>query len=129
MSGNNNGAFWLTLYYTAFTWIPTSILILLPNDWYYLILKVFAGFWLLGGVTNFIRNQPLIMMIGSSGAGFILNTVLFGILLFWPMYWVRAILGFLIVTTLFTCYNIIRKMQVDPMPELEEIAKNSRDTD
>ncbi len=110
---HNKGALWLTVYYTAFTWIPTAVLVLLPNDWYYLILKALAGFWLLGGITNFIRHQPLITMIGSSGAGFVLNTVWFGTLLFWPPYWARAILGFLIVTTLFTCYNIIRKMQVD----------------
>ena len=127
MGGNNRHALWLTVYYTAFTWIPTVVLVLLPNDWYYLILKALAGFWLLGGITNFIRHQSLIMMIGSSGAGFVLNTVWFGALLFWPPYWARAILGFLIVTTLFTCYNIIRKMQVDPMSELEQIANNNRD--
>lgn len=127
MATDNKGALWLTVYYTAFTWIPTAAIVLLPNDWYYLILKVLAGLWLLGGITNFIRHQSLIMLIGSAGAGFVLNTVWFGILLFWPPDWVRAILVFLIISTLITCYNIIRKMIINPIPELEQIAKNSRE--
>lgn len=126
MTGENKFAFRMSMYYTVITWIPTAIIILLPNEWYYIVLKALAGFWLLGAIMNFIRHEPLIMTIGSSGVGFIINAVWFGVLLFWPPYWVQAILGFLIVTTLHTNYNILRKMQINPIPELEQIAKNTK---
>lgn len=82
---------------------------------------------LLGVVTNFLNHQPLITLIGSAGAGFVLNIVWFSALLLAPWNWARVILAFLVVTTFVTCLNIIKKMQVDPDEELERIVKNSMD--
>lgn len=119
-----SGAWGLVIYYTIATWAPIVLLIHLPNLWWGITVKVVAALWLFGAVQHFIRNPVLISMIGSAGAGFVLNGVWFAALNFWPPYWARIALIFLILSTLWTCQAIVKKMMVNPQPEIEQIYRN-----
>ena len=112
----------LTAYYTALTWIPTAVIILPPNNWYWLIAKTLAGLILLGTVLNFLRDPVLVGYIGSASWGFVINAALFGAMLFWPTFWIQVLLALLIVSGLLTCRNIIEKIFLKSRDEPDQIA-------
>lgn len=104
---------WMTVFwYTLISWVPTALIVLLPNDWYWLIAKGIIGLiivcivvalWLPRSTNN----------IGTAGPGFVLSMGYFAILLFSVPFWLKGVMALLILSTLYTCFKIIRKCLAD----------------
>lgn len=94
---------------TIMSWAPAALLILLPNNWYWLIAKLVVGFALLGVVLNLLPPRSLGVM-GDAGWGFIINLIAFSSLLCFPMpRWAKFILLLLIASIWHVCAVIIEK--------------------
>jgi len=104
------------LWFSLLTWAPAALLLLPPNDWYWLVAKVVAGFVLLGVVANLLppRATP---NIGTAGFGFLLNLGLFSALIYFSLpTWMQVVGVLLIAHTMFVCSVIIRRHnEADPL--------------
>ena len=104
----SNQSVWSTVFlYTLLSWVPTALIALLPNDWYWLVAKGIIGLILLGIVINFWPPMSTPKM-GTAGPGFVLNMGFFAILLFSVPFWLKVIVALLILHTWYVCFRIIR---------------------
>jgi hypothetical protein len=109
MTPRANAAMFSVAWFTLLSWAPGALLLLLPNDWYWLIAKAVVGFVLLGVVLNFLPPRSTRHM-GTAGVGFILNLALFSALLYFPLpTWLQVVGVLLIAHTMFVCFTIIRR--------------------
>jgi hypothetical protein len=116
MTARANAAMFSVTLFTFLSWAPAALLLLLPNDWYWLVAKAVVGFALLGVILNLLppRSSP---HMGAAGWGFIFNLALFSVLLYFSMPTWSQIVGVLLIGhTMFVCFTIIRKHHdTDPL--------------
>lgn len=105
----NKYALSIVIYYSVVTLLPVALIILLHNRWYFIIIKVIAGIWLLSVLLNFFNNPRVLNLVGSAVAGFSLNIIFFVFpLFFYFNNIVVLILSCLIISILIVCFNIVK---------------------
>lgn len=103
----------------AFQLVPVAVIVLLPDAWYWHIVRVLAGFVILGFLINDLTWRST-AGIGNAGPGLALSMVLFGALLFDMPIWLKVIIALLLVHTLYVSDTIIRK-HLAAQPTLQEL--------
>jgi len=96
--------------YTLTLFIPVGLILLLSNEWYFLILKIISGLFIIG-FFRYLLSYPASVQIGPAGPGFIVNSFLFGVWLVTPWDWMRIIVGILICSIFFTSYKMIKNVR------------------
>jgi hypothetical protein len=104
--------------------VPVAVIVLLPDEWYWHILRALAGFAILGFLMNDLtwRSMP---GIGNAGPGLALSMVLFGALLFDLPVWLKVVVGLLLAHTVYVSDTIIRK-HLAAQPTLQETIEKVR---
>ena len=95
------------VWYTAITWIPVAFVTLLPNDWYFVVLKVFFAVWFVSICLNLTVSAGVIDIIGDAGASFVISSLLFGFLCVSSNIWLRVSMMFVLSTMLMYSYRAI----------------------
>ena len=104
--------------------IPVAVVVLLPNAWYWHVVRAIAGLVILGFLVNDLSGRS-VPQIGNAGPGLALSMVLFGALLFDLPLWLKVLIGVLLMHTLYVSDTIIRK-HLEVQPSLQEIAEKVR---
>lgn len=87
------------LWFSLHTMLPTFIIFYLPNNWYWIILKIILGLWAFGTMHSLLFKQWPEVNLGVAKVGFIINSILIAgmlIINYKPLYYVGA---FLIITS------------------------------
>jgi hypothetical protein len=118
MATTNSKAWGLVFYYTLLSWMPVAVIVLLSNTWYWIILKLIAGLIFYAVYHSLTDSAMIHEMIGfGTGMGFIINAILFGLLLY---FYPRAnFLIFFIVLSFFVNQRTIKKYYLNGFAVLE----------
>lgn len=118
MAGRQLYPFELVWMLAVFQLTPVALVVLLPDAWYWHIVRALAGFVILGFLINDLTWRSM-AGIGNAGPGLALSMVLFGALLFDLPIWLKVVIGLLLVHTLYVSDTIIRK-HLAAQPTLQE---------
>ena len=105
---NSRNPFWAVLLWSLLSYLPILLIALLPNAWYWHVLRIFAGLFLVG-LIFFFASRRFELHYGNTYSGFLMNMVFLGIMCFDVPNWVRLVLPLLMALTMHMNVKIMER--------------------
>lgn len=105
---NSRNAFSAIVVWSLLSFLPILLIALLPDAWYWHLLRVIAGLYLVCLIL-FFASARFELLYGNTYSGFLMNMVFLGIMCLDVPSWVRVVLPLLMGLTMHMNFKIMQK--------------------